>query len=359
MFWNGKRVLVTGHTGFKGGWLSLWLQRLGADVVGYALPPPTTPSLYEAARVGDGMESVEGDVRDLERVRDVVRRHRPEVVFHLAAQPQVRYSYAHPVETYAVNVMGTVNVLEAVRQEGGVRSVVAVTTDKCYENREWVWGYRETDPMGGHDPYSNSKGCSELVVAAYRQSYFADEGPALASARAGNVIGGGDWSADRLVPDAVRAFGEGRRLQIRSPHATRPWQHVLEPLDGYLTLAERLWDGDPRYAAGWNFGPQDADAQPVAHVVDRLTQLWDGAAWELDGDGGHPHEATYLKLDCSKARARLGWTPRLDLATALAWTAEWYLGHLHGEDMLALTHRQIERYESLTAETTGEELHAV
>lgn len=351
-FWSGKRVLITGHTGFKGSWLSLWLQRMGAQVIGYALAPPTEPSLFEIAGVADGMTHILGDVRDLERLQAVLAEHRPEVVIHMAAQPLVRYSYQHPVETYATNVMGTVHLLEAVRHTEGVRVVVCVTSDKCYENREWVWGYRENEPMGGHDPYSSSKGCAELVISAYRRSFFPPEeyarhGVAVASVRAGNVIGGGDWAQDRLIPDIMRAFLEGRPVVIRSPGAIRPWQHVLEPLGGYLLLAERLWERGPEFAEAWNFGPNDDDARPVAWIVEYLATRWgEGARWELDS-GRHPHEAHYLKLDCSKAKNLLGWFPRLNLATALDWVVEWYRGHQRGEDMRRLTESQIARYEEL------------
>jgi CDP-glucose 4,6-dehydratase len=351
-FWRGRRVLLTGHTGFKGAWLSLWLQRLGAEVTGFALPPPTTPSLFELARVASGMASVTGDVRDLDAVVNVAARVRPEVVIHMAAQALVRESYARPVETYAINVMGTVHVLEAVRLAGSVRAVLVVTSDKCYENREWVWGYREDEPMGGHDPYSSSKGCAELVTAAYRRSFFAPEahaqhGVAVASARAGNVIGGGDWAADRLVPDAIRAFAAGRKVRLRNPRATRPWQHVLEPLDGYLTLCERLYADGPRFAGGWNFGPRDEDARPVAAVIEALAGHWGrGAGWEPEGEP-QPHEAHSLRLDCSRARAALGWRARLELDTALRWVAEWYDAQHRGEDARTLVLRDLARYEAL------------
>ncbi len=348
-FWRGKRVLVTGHTGFKGGWLSLWLQEVGAEVTGLALPAPTTPSLFEVARVGERMNSVLGDIRDLEQVRAVFTQCQPEIVFHLAAQPLVRYSYSAPVETYATNVMGTVHVLEAARQTAGVRAIVNITSDKCYENREWPWGYRENDPMGGYDPYSNSKGCAELVAAAYRSSYFnpaeyARHGVALATVRAGNVIGGGDWAADRLIPDILRAIEAGQPVNIRSPHAIRPWQHVLEPLDGYLALAEKLHDEGAAYAEGWNFGPADDDARPVQWIVEQLTRAWgEGAAWRLDTQP-QPHEAHYLKLDCSKARMQLGWHPRWNLARALRSIIDWHKGYLAGEPMRDLSLRQINDY---------------
>ena len=346
-FWRGKRVLVTGHTGFKGGWLALWLREMGAEVTGLALQPSTSPNLFEAAGVGEGIRSIIGDIRDLDLVTRVVREADPQVVFHMAAQPLVRYSYHHPVETYMTNVMGTVHLLEAVRQHGKVEVFVSITSDKCYENKEWPWGYRENDPMGGHDPYSNSKGCSELVTAAYRNSYFGP-GTALptriASVRAGNVIGGGDWSGDRLVPDAVRAFGAGEVLTIRSPRAVRPWQHVFEPLSGYLTLAERVWS-DAALAEGWNFGPRDADTRTVAEVIDMVQGHWGaGARWADVSDQANLHEAHLLKLDCSKARAVLGWQPVWSLEQGIEATVDWYVRHLRGEDMRAVSLRQLQAY---------------
>ncbi|MBK8791574.1 MAG: CDP-glucose 4,6-dehydratase [Holophaga sp.] len=356
-FWRGKRVLVTGHTGFKGGWLCLWLQSMGAEVVGYALAPPTQPSLFETAEVGSGLAASHlGDVRDLEHLVRVFQLHAPEVVFHMAAQPLVRLSYAEPVDTYSTNVMGTVNVLEAVRRTPGIGALVNITTDKCYENREWLWGYRESDPMGGHDPYSSSKGCAELVSAAYRSSFFnpkdfARHGVSVATVRAGNVIGGGDWAGDRLIPDMIRAFTAGEPVVIRSPHAIRPWQHVLEPLRGYLTLAERMCEAGPDFAQGWNFGPNDEDAQPVQWIVQRLSELWgDGATWHLD-NGQHPHEASYLKLDCSKAKALLDWHPRWDLPTSLEQIVAWYRAFNRNEDMRACTLQQISLYTSATGST--------
>jgi len=353
--WDGTRVLITGHTGFKGSWLALWLQALGADVVGLSLDPPSTPSLFRQARVDDGMISVRGDVRDVDTVRRVMETHRPEVVFHLAAQSLVRPSYQAPVETYATNVMGTVHVLDAMRQVGGARVGVVVTSDKCYANREsTLWGYRETDPMGGHDPYSSSKGCTELVVASYRRSFF-DPGPtgqtrrrtALASVRAGNVIGGGDWATDRLIPDAIRAFTAGQPLHVRRPDAVRPWQHVLDPLSGYLLLAEQLWDEGTVRGGAWNFGPDADDARPVAAVVDQMIDRWgDGATATLDV-GPHPHEATHLRLDCSKARSQLRWRPRLPLGRALDWTVDWYRAVGAGADARAQTLEHIHRYQTL------------
>lgn len=348
-FWQGKTVLVTGHTGFKGGWLSLWLQSLGANVVGYSLVPPTDPSLFEVAHVGEGMNSIEGDVRDLQHLQSVIAQHRPEIIIHMAAQALVRYSYANPVETYATNVMGTVNLLEAVRQVGGVKGVINVTSDKCYENHEWVWGYRENEPMGGYDPYSNSKGCAELVTSAFRNSFFntttyVEHGVALASVRAGNVIGGGDWADDRLIPDILRAIERGEPVKIRSPHAVRPWQHVLEPLCGYLQLAQKLYEDGPGYAEGWNFGPNDDEAKSVQWILEQLTRQWgEGARWELDGKP-QLHEAHYLKLDCSKAKIKLNWHPQWSLDVTLKAIVEWQHAYLQQKDMRSLTLRQIEKY---------------
>lgn len=280
--WRGKRVFVTGHTGFKGSWLSLWLQSLGAEITGYALKPPTTPSLFEEARVAEGMKSIEGDIRDFVFFKSSIEAAQPEIIIHMAAQSLVRYSYEHPVETYATNVMGTVHMLEAVRTTPSIRAVVNITTDKCYENREWIWGYREDDPMGGYDPYSNSKGCAELVSAAYRSSFFNDKdydnhGVAVATVRAGNVIGGGDWAEDRLLPDILSGFEQGKVVTIRNPHAIRPWQHVMEPLRGYLTLAERLFESGTVFAQGWNFGPNEDGAKPVGWIVDKMAALWGGS----------------------------------------------------------------------------------
>jgi len=343
-FWAGRRVLVTGHTGFKGGWLSLWLKHMGADVTGYALAPPTNPSLFECAGVALGMQSVLGDVRDTAALRDAMQTARPQVVLHLAAQSLVRRSYRDPVETYATNVMGTVNLLEAVRACPDVKAVVVVTSDKCYENREWVWGYRENEAMGGYDPYSSSKGCAELVTAAWRRSFLAEAGIGVATVRAGNVIGGGDWAEDRLIPDILRAFDAGEPVAIRSPQATRPWQHVLEPLAGYLRLAEKLC-GDPAgYAGAWNFGPKEDDVRPVLWIVERLAARWGaGAAWRAD-DAQQPHEAGCLTLDSAKARSRLRWQPQLRLEQALDWIVDWHKARRGGEDMRTFTLGQIARF---------------
>jgi CDP-glucose 4,6-dehydratase len=353
--WQGRRVFLTGHTGFKGGWLALWLSKLGAHVRGYALDPSTTPNLFEVARIGTVIEDIRGDIRDAGRLNQAMQDFAPEVVFHLAAQPLVRYSYEDPIGTYETNVIGTARVLDAVRRTPSVRAVVSVTTDKCYENREWVWPYRETDPLGGYDPYSSSKACAEIVSAAFRQSYFpveklgqsAGHQVALATARAGNVIGGGDWSTDRLLPDLVRGFLSGAPVLIRRPNAIRPWQHVLEPLHGYIRLAEKLLTQDPRYATAYNFGPAEADAQSVAWIAERMTGYWgDGASWTLDKSES-PHEAGYLKLDASRAQADLAWRPRLSLDSALDLLVQWYRAWKSNADMHSFTIAQISSYESL------------
>lgn len=353
-FWRGRRVFLTGHTGFKGGWMSLWLQRLGAEVTGYALEAPTRPSLFEVASVADGMRSVCGDIRDLPALQAAMLEARPEVVFHLAAQPLVRASYDDPIGTYATNVMGTLHVLQAARQIASLRAVVAVTTDKCYENREWVWGYRESDPMGGFDPYSSSKGCAELLTASMRNSFFhpdahAQHRVAIASARAGNVIGGGDWAVDRLVPDMLRGIAAGQAVRLRSPNAIRPWQHVLDPLAGYMQLGQRLVEHGPTFAEAWNFGPDDADARTVEWVAQHIVKVWgDGASCVRAPDANPVHEATWLKLDASKARQRLGWAPRWRLETALKRTVDWARAHQRSADMRAFTLQQIEEYMTCT-----------
>lgn len=332
-FWRGKRVFLTGHTGFKGSWLSLWLQSLGVELHGLALAPPTQPNLYTEAHVGDGMSSTIGDICEADTVRTCMAAFRPEIVIHMAAQSLVRRSYIEPVETYATNVMGTVHVLEAARHVDSVRCILNITTDKCYENQEWPWGYRENEPMGGHDPYSSSKGCAELVSSAYRRSYFQSGDIALATARAGNVIGGGDWAADRLVPDILRAFESGHPAVIRNPDAIRPWQHVLEPLSGYMRLVQALYADGQKFAEGWNFGPNDDDARPVRWIVERLAGTWGaGVSWQTD-DGSHPHEANYLKLDTSKSRQRLAWHPRWGLAVTLDKITDWHKAWLSKQDM--------------------------
>lgn len=344
-FWRGKKVFLTGHTGFKGSWLSLWLQSLGAEVKGFALAPPTTPALYDVARVEASMRSDIGDIRDLAAITRSMVDFNPDVLIHMAAQPLVRLSYREPVETYATNVMGTVHVLEAARQCSNLRAIVNVTTDKCYENREWEWGYRENEPMGGHDPYSNSKGCVELVTSAYRSSFFnTSSAPALASARAGNVIGGGDWAEDRLVPDSLAAFEKGRPVIVRNPLSTRPWQHVLEPLSGYLVLAQHLWENGHAFAQGWNFGPKEEDARPVEWILDRLAAAWgDNAHWQLD-QNPQPHEAQYLKLDISKAHSHLKWSPTWSLGSTLTRIVGWHRAWLDGQDMRVRCLAEIDAY---------------
>jgi len=351
-FWKGKRVFVTGHTGFKGGWICLWLKSLGADVTGFALAAATSPNLFDAAHVGDGMTSVIGDVRDRERLARAMIEAQPEIVIHLAAQALVRYSYREPVETYATNVMGTVHLLEAVRRCDSVSSVLVVTSDKCYENRERNEGYREDEPMGGFDPYSNSKGCAELVASAYRQSFF-DGGKqvAIATARAGNVIGGGDWSEDRLIPDMVRAFTARESVIIRNPGSVRPWQHVFEALHGYLLLLERMDDDPGSFSQAWNFGPEDKDARDVAWIVEQFGSAWGDAQWhiEVEAKAEALHEAHLLKLDCSKARRELDWRPVLDIEQALKWTAEWYRAYYSENDGKMTSQQQLDQFQQMAA----------
>jgi len=334
-FWAGKRVFVTGHTGFKGSWLSLWLQSLGAEVFGYALEPSKKKSLFEAASVAKGLRSEIGDVRNYNHILSTMKSIQPDIIFHLAAQPLVRRSYIDPIETYSTNVMGTVNLLEAARKVGTAKAVVNVTSDKCYENREWVWGYRECEPMGGFDPYSNSKGCSELVTSSYRQSFCTDLGIALATARAGNVIGGGDWSQDRLIPDILAAFERREPIILRNPDAIRPWQHVLEPLSGYLILAENLFVEGQKFAEAWNFGPDNKDAKPVKWIAERLAKSWgEGVHWKIDSSF-QPHEASYLNLDISKAKYNLRWEPRWGLELAIERIVDWHKAFLDNSDMRA------------------------
>lgn len=361
-FWQQRRVFLTGHTGFKGSWLTLWLQQLGAQVAGYALAPHTQPNLFHAANVADGVVSTLGDINDLPRLTAALQAHAPEVVFHLAAQSLVRPSYTDPVGTYAVNALGTASLLQAIRSCPSVRAVVIITSDKCYENREWVWPYRENDRLGGHDPYSNSKACAELITSAFRSSFFpmekfAEHGVAIASARAGNVIGGGDWSQDRLLADIARAFGSGRVLRIRNPQATRPWQHVLEPLRGYLMLGQKLLDDGPRFTGAWNFGPHYADARPVQWIVEHMAARWTahgGAAprWEIDA-GPHPHEAQMLKLDWTKALQELGWQPALSLEQALDLTLDWYQSVQEGADAREKCVTQLAAYPMQAAASSG------
>jgi len=342
-FWQGKRVYLTGHTGFKGSWLALWLVDMGATVKGYALNPPTKPSLFEEAKVAEKIQSQIGDIRDLETLKDSMESFNPDILIHMAAQPLVRLSYKEPLETYETNVMGTAKVLEAARSCSNLKAIVSVTTDKCYENKEWFWGYREDEPMGGYDPYSSSKGCAELVTSAYRRSFMQEQGIGLASARAGNVIGGGDWADDRLIPDILRAFEKKQPVIIRNPASTRPWQHVLEPLSGYLVLAQHLYQNLEGFAEGWNFGPDEDDAKPVDWILNHMVQSWQGSSWELDKNA-HPHEAGYLKLDISKAKSRLNWHPTWRLEHTLSKIVEWHQSWLNKEDMQAKCLEEIQDY---------------
>lgn len=345
VFWAGRRVFLTGHTGFKGGWLALWLRELGAEVYGYALPAATEPSLWQAARLHELAPGTLADIRDAQRLADAVTAFAPEIVLHLAAQPLVRESYRTPAETYATNVMGTLNLLEAVRKCDSVCAVVVVTSDKCYENREWLWPYREQDSLGGHDPYSSSKACTELLCASWRESFLREAGVALATARAGNVLGGGDWSADRLVPDILRAWQTGESLTLRYPQAVRPWQHVLEPLHGYLALAQALVEQGEAVASAWNFGPDAEGLVSVGDLVDRLARHWPGEArWSVDA-AVQPHEAGLLSLDSAKARAKLDWRPRWALQQALERTLDWHQAWQAGEDMQTFSRAQIAAYQ--------------
>jgi len=343
VFWKNKKVLITGHTGFKGAWLSLWLQNLGAEVIGISLDSPTTPSLYGQANVAKGMISLRQDIRNGEAIKQLFQQYKPEIVLHLAAQPLVRYSYREPVETYETNVMGTLHILEGIRSIDSVRSAVMITTDKCYQNKEWVWGYRETDALGGHDPYSSSKGCAELVISAYRHSFLQEQGIGLASVRAGNVIGGGDWADDRLIPDILRSFEKNKPVVIRNPKATRPWQHVLEPLSGYLVLAQKLYNDQDQYAEGWNFGPNEQDVKSVDWILDKMISKWPNSSWVLDSNH-NPYEADFLKLDISKAKYKLGWKPTWELDHTLDKIVNWHRSWLNKEDMQTICLTEIEEY---------------
>lgn len=355
-FWAGKTVLVTGHTGFKGGWLSLWLQQLGAKVIGFALPPDTRPSLFEMAGIEQGMVSVFGDVRDLTALHAVMEEHQPQIVFHLAAQPLVRHSYTFPVETYATNVMGTVHLLDAVRTTNSVRVCQVITSDKCYENREWDFAYRENDRLGGHDPYSNSKACAELVAAAYRDSFFTQrEGFSLATVRAGNVIGGGDWAKDRIIPDCIRSIECGEPIVLRNPGAIRPWQHVLEPLSGYLWLAQKQWLEPQRFAGAWNFGPGGEKGTPVSDLVEQVIAAWGSGSWRLHEEAAkQPHEAGILKLDITKTNTRLDWYPAYGVPQAVKQTVAWYKladQPTDSDHVRALCHDQIAEYVGAAAQS--------
>jgi len=342
-FWQGKRVFLTGHTGFKGSWLSLWLSSLGSEVKGYALSSPTSPSLFNEARVESVIDSQIGDIRDQEKLYESMTVFNPDILIHMAAQPLVRYSYNFPVETYEVNVIGTAKVLEVARSCINLKVIVNITTDKCYENDGRFKGYKESDPMGGYDPYSSSKGCAELVTSAYRNSYFQDQGVSLASVRAGNVIGGGDWADDRLIPDILRSFERKQSVLIRSPKATRPWQHVLEPLSGYLMLAQKMYSNQHKYAQSWNFGPKEEDVKPVHWILDKMILKWPNSSWELDKNS-NPHEANFLKLDISNARSKLGWNPVWELSYTLEKVIDWHKAWIDKEDMQTHCFAEIKEY---------------
>ena len=352
-FWKNKNILITGHTGFKGSWLSIWLKTLGANITGYSLPPPTNPSLFKLAKVCEGMNSIEGDIRDLDRITAVLKKHSPEILIHMAAQPLVVKSYEDPYNTFTTNMLGTLNILEAVRHSESIKTVIIVTSDKCYQNKEWIWGYREHDNLGGIDPYSNSKACAELITSAYRSSYFQRSGGSpsknisVATVRAGNVIGGGDWAQYRLIPDIMNSIIDDNFITIRNPESIRPWQFVLEPLDGYLTLAEQLHANGNEYAESWNFGPNESDAQTVDWIVKKLSALWDSeVSWKVLPQS-HPYESKYLKLDCSKAHQQLQWRPKLNLNTTLEWVIEWYRGYCNKSNLKELTEKQIKTYQNL------------
>jgi len=347
--YSRRKVLITGHTGFKGSWLCLLLNSLGAEVYGYSLPPPTNPSLFKEAKISDVMTSIIGDIRSYPFFLETIKKIQPELIIHLAAQPLVIESYLNPRETYEINVMGTVNLLEASRQVGSIKAILNVTTDKCYENKEWYWGYRETEPMGGYDPYSNSKGCSELVTSSFRSSFFnpknySKHGVAVATARAGNVIGGGDWANNRLIPDFMRSVSKGEMIKIRSPLSIRPWQHIMEPLSGYLMLCEKLINTGASFSQAWNFGPNDNDARSVEWITQTICEMWgEGAQFEIDSNPQH-HEANHLKLDCSKAKKELGWSPKWDIETTLKSIVEWNKSYLNGSNVRTITENQISDY---------------
>jgi CDP-glucose 4,6-dehydratase len=351
-FWKNKKILLTGHTGFKGSWLSLWLQNMGADLIGFSNSIPTTPSLFELANVKDGMTSLVGDVCDLQQLNDTIKEFKPEIVVHMAAQSLVLKSYQNPLETYSTNIMGVVNILEAIRMAGNIRVCIIVTSDKCYENKGLERGYNEDDPMGGYDPYSSSKGCAELVTNSFRNSFFNaskfnEPKTAIASVRAGNVIGGGDWASDRLIPDIMNGALQNKTIRIRNPDSVRPWQFVLEPLYGYLMLIEKLWNDAPLYSGGWNFGPDNDDVKPVSWIVDTISQLWGkNISWELDHQNSQ-HEAKSLLLNCTKAKTKLGWKPKTDIKLALQLVIDWYKKLENKANIREFTEQQIKYYNSL------------
>ena len=342
-FWQDKRVFLTGHTGFKGSWLSLWLFSLGAKVRGYSLNPPTTPSLFNEAKIDLLIDSCIGDIRDQDTLHESMVSFNPDILIHMAAQPLVRYSYNEPIETYEVNVVGTAKVLEVARSCSNLKAIVNITTDKCYENDGRTEGYKENDPMGGYDPYSSSKSCAELVTSSYRRSFLQEQGVGLASVRAGNVIGGGDWADDRLIPDILRSFEKNKPVIIRNPKATRPWQHVLEPLSGYLVLAQKLYKDQKEYAEGWNFGPNEQDVKPVDWILNKMIVSWPNSSWKLD-ESSNPHEAGFLKLDISKSKSKLDWNPVWELSHTLERIISWHKAWLNKENMQIVCLTEIKIY---------------
>ncbi|WP_226643255.1 CDP-glucose 4,6-dehydratase [Mesobacillus subterraneus] len=346
-FWKGKRILITGHTGFKGSWLTLWMKYLGAEVTGYSLKPSSTINLFDKADIADGITSIEGDIRNGQQISDVIEKYQPEIIFHMAAQSLVRQSYDDPVGTFETNIMGTVNVLNAVQLSNKAKVVINVTSDKCYENKEWPWGYRENDPFGGLDPYSASKGCAEIITGAFRHSFYNLKGISLASVRAGNVIGGGDWAEDRIIPDIIRSCIEGEFPTLRNPNAIRPWQHVLDPLNGYITLAEALYRSGDIFAEGWNFGPKDENVMTVGELTKKVLHIWGKEPNWLDDQLQNPYEAQTLRLDCSKAKSRLGWTPLLSLDQTLEWTVNAYKQFYEGRNLKEIMMEQIIEFEEI------------
>ena len=351
-FWKNKKVLITGNTGFKGSWLTIWLKKMNADIIGYSNSIPTNPSLFELAKLENEIESIVGDIKDYNLLKQVIEKYQPDIVFHMAAQSLVLQSYLDPIETYSTNVMGTVNILNAIREIKKTKVIVNVTSDKCYENNNSITGFTEGDPMGGHDPYSSSKGCAELITKSFRESFFGSNSKsnvALASVRAGNVIGGGDWAENRLIPDIIRGIKKEEKIKIRNPNAIRPWQHVLDPLSGYIHLAEKLWDDKKNYAEGWNFGPDEKEIKSVSWIIEKITELWDSEIeWGLENE--IQYEANNLILNCQKAKTKLLWQPEINIETALKWTIEWYKRNFEGEDMKKVTEEQITRFESFKAQ---------
>ena len=348
-FWKNKKILITGHTGFKGSWLTIWLKKLGADITGFSKSVPTNPSLFETVNIEKDIKSVVGNIKNYELLKETISKCEPEIIFHMAAQSLVIKSYSNPIETFSTNVMGTVNLLYAVKETKKPKVVINITSDKCYENNESLEGYREDDPMGGYDPYSSSKGCAELITKSFRKSFFSsnhENNIGLASVRAGNVIGGGDWAENRLIPDIISAIKNKENVKIRNPNAIRPWQHVLDPLNGYISLAEKVWDDQTKYSEGWNFGPEKNEAKPVSWVVEKFNELWKNKINWVIGNN-ELHEANNLILNCQKAKSRLGWNSKMNTETALKWTIEWYTKYFEGKNMMKVTEEQIVEFQKL------------